>query len=233
MDKIELKNISCSFNTEKGKFTALKNISLTWNEGESIAFIGESGSGKSTLAKIILGMIKASGGTISLNGENMANWKYSKWKKVRTNLQGVFQDSSGTLNPARNTYHNMEEALKNLTELNKNARYERILSLLPLFNLNETILNVPVTKLSGGEGRRIGLLRAISVRPKFLVLDEITAGLDLISVNAVLKVLSEYQKEFNCCYFIITHDIEVAKRLCSHIYELKNGEIVHEYKSIS
>lgn len=95
--------------------------------------------------------------------------------------------------------------------------------------MSRELLRVPVRQLSGGEQRRIGLLRALAIKPQFLILDEVTAGLDLLSTEAVLSLLQEYQRSHDCAYLLITHDINAASRLCSRMLEIDHGRVVHEY----
>ncbi|MDD3415026.1 MAG: ATP-binding cassette domain-containing protein [Lachnospiraceae bacterium] len=229
MDNIKLNSVSRSYLDAKGeKFSALANASLSWNEGQSIAITGESGSGKSTLARLMIGLERPSAGDVLINGERTMRWGFDRWRKARGNIQAVFQDASGTLNPMRSTYRNAEEALCNFTNLLMSERKKIILELMELVGLPKTLLDVPVKKLSGGEQRRIALLRALSVNPKFLILDEVTAGLDLISTEAVLQLLEMYQQSHDCAYLLITHDITIAARLCSKLIEIEHGTFIKE-----
>jgi ABC-type dipeptide/oligopeptide/nickel transport system ATPase subunit len=91
--------------------------------------------------------------------------------------------------------------------------------------LSQSLLDTPVRRLSGGEQRRLALLRSLSISPEFLILDEVTAGLDLISTEAVLQLLEEYEQEHDCAYLVITHDLQIASRLCEVIYEIEHGKI--------
>ena len=195
-------------------FQVLHNVAFSWSSGENIAVLGESGSGKSTLPRLLIGIEKPSSGTITWNREDITRWNTSTWREKRRYIQAVFQDASGTLNPARSVYHNVEEALRNLTKLDKQQRRARIGEL--------------VGQLSGGEQRRVSLLRALSIHPQFLVLDEVTSGLDLLSADAVLQVLERYHEEFGCAYLLITHDRQTAYRISSRILELNQGVFVRE-----
>ena len=233
MEKIELVGVSKIFtDSHKGEFSALEKCSLSWNKGESIAVIGESGSGKSTIGRLITGLIKPSTGDVLIDGISTKKWGERQWKEGRKSLQAIFQDSSGTLNPSMNIYHNAEEALKNLSNLSKIERKEQILNLMSLMELDEKLLNVPPLLLSGGEQRRFGLLRSLVLKPQFLVLDEVTAGLDLISTEAVLRVLENYKTRYDCSYFVITHDQIVANRLCDKMIQMEQGQIVNRYVKV-
>ena len=229
MDRVEMNHITQIYQDRNGSpFLALKDLTLIWPHGKSIAVMGESGSGKSTLARLLIGLQKPNQGNVMIDEINTSKWNLREWRRHRADIQAVFQDASGTLNPARSTYRNVEEALCNFTMLPAAERKNRILSLMELTELSPALLQVPVRKLSGGEQRRLALLRSLSVRPKFLILDEVTAGLDLISTDAVLRVLENYQREYDCSYLVITHDIQTAKRLTEEILEMKNGEIIRK-----
>lgn len=227
MEDIEVINVSKQyFDTKGNPFRALDRVSFSWSQRENLAVIGESGSGKSTLARLIIGLEKPSEGQIIIKGENSAKWNFSKWREARHKIQAVFQDASGTMNPAYSVYHNVEEALKNLSNLNREQRKKRITDLMDLTNMSLRLLDVPVRQLSGGEQRRLSLLRALSLHPNYLILDEVTSGLDLLSADAVLSVLERYHTEFGCAYLLITHDKQNAYRIADRILEMKKGEIV-------
>ena len=227
MDKIVISNVSKNYLDVKGNsFSALKNISFEWNSKENIAIIGESGSGKSTLARLIIGIEKPSSGQILIENEDSVQWNFRRFRKVRHKLQAVFQDTSGTLNPVHSVYRNLEQALRNLSELNNEQRKQRIYELMELTNMKQDLLKVPVKQLSGGEQRRLSLLRALSLHPNYLILDEVTSGLDLISADAVLSVLEKYHSEYGCAYLLITHDKQNAYRITDRILEIQKGEIV-------
>ena len=162
-----------------------------------------------------------------LDGENIAKWSYGQWRSHRTKIQAVFQDATGSLNRRRSVEHNLEEALRNLTKLSSQERKQRILELMDLTATNRKLLDTPTKNLSGGEQRRVALLRALAVRPDYLILDELTSGLDLISQKAIREVLEAYHREYRCSYFLITHDMKFAYRLSQRIYELESGQIVN------
>lgn len=208
------------------RFEALKDVSFSLKKGECLALIGESGSGKSTIGRMLIGLDKPTSGTMQLNGERMDLWNQRQWRGHRREIQAVFQDSTGTLNPRLSVQHNAQIAMKNLTDLNRSERKQRIAELMELVHMSPRLLKTPVSALSGGEQRRIALLRALSVRPDFLVLDEVTSGLDSVNTRRVLDALEICLREHSCGCLLITHDMRVVDRLADRVIELSHGEIV-------
>ena len=206
MDRIELDNLTRTYYDAQGEtFCALDHASLIWEQGHSIAIMGESGSGKSTLARLMIGLERPSEGRVLINGVDTTKWGLREWRKYRGKIQAVFQDAGGTLNPSWSTSKNVEEALVNLTDLSPSQRKNRIAELMEQTGLSKSLLDTPIS-------------------PEFLILDEVTAGLDLISTEAVLQLLEKYEQEHDCAYLVITHDIQVASRLCEVICEIEHGK---------
>ncbi|PYG90255.1 peptide/nickel transport system ATP-binding protein [Ruminiclostridium sufflavum DSM 19573] len=227
LEGIEISNVTKRYLDTRGDaFTALNEVSLSWRPKENLAVIGESGSGKSTLARLIAGLEKPTEGIIKIEGKDIAQWDFRRWRRERKHIQAVFQDASGTMNPAYSVYRNIEEALLNLTELSRSQRKKRIYELLDMVNISPELLKTPVRQLSGGEQRRLSLIRALSIHPEYLILDEVTSGLDLLSSDAVLSVLEKYHKESGCAYLMITHDKQNAYRISDRILEMQKGKIV-------
>lgn len=210
----------------------LDGITSSIGKGECISLMGDSGSGKSTLARLLLGLEKPTTGEIIIDGVKTSTLNFNQWKKHRRIIQGVFQDASGTLNPKLSVYQNMEEALVNLTTLKKIERREQIYMLMKATRVEERLLKVPTKMLSGGEQRRVSLLRALAIKPKYLIMDEVISGLDAISCDAVLTTLENYRQNFGCSYLFITHNIESAYRISDKILVMKKGKIYKEAKKI-
>lgn len=227
MEGLLIQNLSQVYSRDNGgKFYALKDINILIQKGENLSIEGESGSGKSTLARLLIGVEKPTNGCILLDGEDITQWNFSTWRKHRRQIQAVFQDASGTLNPARSAYHNVEEALVNLKYLNARDRRDRILSLMEKVELDKSLLDVPVRRLSGGEQRRLSLLRAIAVEPDYLILDEVTSGLDLISEDSVLHMIQDYITSHKCSCIFITHNRSSAMRISKRIAVMQEGRII-------
>lgn len=229
MGEIVVQKVNQVYHNEtQGDFHALSDINLRLEKGESLAIEGESGSGKSTLARLLIGLEKPASGTILLDGEDITRWNYYAWRKRRKKIQAVFQDSSGTLNPARTAYANVEEALVNLTEQNKTERKRHILNLMDAVQMDYRLLETPVRQLSGGEQRRLSLLRAIAVEPDYLIMDEVTSGLDLISTDAVLTLVENFVKLTGSSCIFITHSRKNAVRIADRVLIMRDGRIAEQ-----
>lgn len=225
---IIVKNIYKTYGVKESSFTAINGVNFVLKPGEFVSLLGESGSGKSTLARILAGLEKPDQGQIFFNGEETTAWNEPAWRIRRKQLQAVFQDASGTLNPARSVYHNIEEALVNLTDCDKKQRRWRIETLMKMVKMDVGLLNRKTRQLSGGEQRRLSLLRALAIRPDYLILDEVTSGLDRISADTVMEVLRAYQKESDCACLFVTHDADLAEQMSTRILKMEYGKITRE-----
>lgn len=227
MEKIVVKNLSKTYRTPgMPRFEALKDVSFELKKGECLALIGESGSGKSTVGRILMGLDTPTKGSIYMNGEAMENWTPRQWREHRKQIQAVFQDATGTLNPRLSVEHNVQIAMKNLTSLRRPQRKARILELMELTHMNPRLLKTPTSGLSGGEQRRIALLRALSIRPDYLILDEVTSGLDTVNAQRVVDVLEICSREYSYGCLLISHDMRIVERLANRIVELSQGEVI-------
>ncbi len=226
MDGITVDHVNKAFYSADGlKNEVIRDISFILHRGECIALTGRSGSGKSTLARMILGLTSVTDGEIFIDDYPISHLPPSKWLEARRIVQGVFQDTTGSLNPYLSTYGNMEETLHNLTDMPKWMRKKELTVLLEKLGISPVLLKTPVRMLSGGEQRRISLLRALSIKPKYLVLDEVVSGLDVISCDAVLSTLEEYRNAYGCTYLFITHDMNSAYRIADRIIHIEEGRI--------
>mgnify|MGYP001073267346 CR=1 FL=1 len=205
-------------------FQVLHNVAFSWSSGENIAVLGESGSGKSTLARLLIGIEKPNSGTITWNGEDITRWKSSTWREKRKHIQAVFQDASGTLNPARSVYHNVEEALRNLTHLDRRQRQMRIDELMELTHMDSHLLQVPFRQLSGGEQQRVSIARALITSPAVIFADEPTGNLDAGSAETVAKMLSKASQKYEQTIIMVTHDRQMAD-YADRIITISDGQI--------
>ena len=232
---IEMKNIQKSFASrilQRGGNFSLSNINLEIFPGEVVGFLGESGSGKSTLASIITKLSTPNGGSYSYKGQNVFSFKKSEIKQFKSDVQMVFQDPYGSLNPRYNIRNAISEALLiHKPALSKSSREERIIQLLTDVGLDGSAMEKFPHEFSGGQRQRIAIARAMSVDPEMLVCDEPLSSLDVSTQAQILDLFSNLLKLKKIAMIFITHDIKVAQILCDRVYILSNGQIVEQGKT--
>ena len=224
---LEVKNIEFSYGRRKLKrnnANILKNVSFSLNEGECLGLIGESGSGKSTLGRIILGLEKQQKGTITFNGV----LNRDIWQKE---LNVVFRDYTTSVNPRFKVIDIIKETLLE-KKLNREELEKKVIELLEQVGLNKDYLYRYPHELSGGQLQRVCIARAISQKPKFILLDEAISSLDVSVQVQVLDLLIELKEKYNLSYLFITHDLSAVTYICDKVMFLKNGEIIEKIDDI-
>lgn len=213
---LKINNVSKRY----GGQTALRDVSLTIGAGESVSLIGESGSGKSTLSRLILALEKPSNGYIQWNGKDVAALR---GKPLYRDIQPVFQDNGGCFNPRRRVGDSLCEPMKHLLRLSAAERRKKAAELLELVKLPENIMTRYPHQLSGGQQKRVCIARAVSIKPRLLILDEAVSGLDTTVMVKILDLLKELQREMGCGSLFITHDIRAALYMSKTIAVMKDG----------
>ena len=225
---LEVKNIDFSYSKGKlkrNKNNVLKSVSFNLNKGQCLGLIGESGSGKSTLGRIILGLEKEQKGTVAFNG----SLDRKLWQK---DLNVVFQDYTTSVNPRFKVVDIVKETLLD-EKLNKEQLEKRVINLLDQVGLNKEYLYRYPHELSGGQLQRVCIARAISKKPKFILLDEAISSLDVSVQVQVLDLLIELKEKYNLSYLFITHDLSAVTYICDKVIFLKEGKIVERVENIS
>ncbi|MGL6200948.1 MAG: ABC transporter ATP-binding protein [Lachnospiraceae bacterium] len=203
------------------KMTVLKDVSLRVADGECVSLVGTSGSGKSTLGRLILALEKPVKGEVNWNGRPV---RAVKRKQLYRDIQPVFQDNTSCFNPRRKVIDSLTEPMRYLLGLNRTERERRAGELLEMTGLPADVLERYPHELSGGQQKRICIARAISIRPKFILLDEAVSGLDAVVMVKILDLLKELQKEVGCSYLFITHDIGAAGYMSNTIKSINVNE---------
>ncbi|EAK6757528.1 ATP-binding cassette domain-containing protein [Campylobacter upsaliensis] len=183
-----------------------ENVNFSLNLGENLLISGESGAGKSTLARVLCGLEKPSFGEVLYRGKSMHLGENLHFKKE---VQYVFQDQKLALNPYRKIKSLIDDVWENFS-LKKDEEF--LQELLGNLNLKEEIFALKSTQLSGGEASRVGLLRAFLLRPKILILDELTSALDILNIVKIVEFLKEYQEKNAISYIFITHQEEFFRK---------------------
>ena len=215
------------FNTKRGPLHAVDHVNLSIKKGETLGVVGESGCGKSTLGRTILRLLEPTSGSVLYNGDDIVKYSPQKMKEMRKKMQIIFQDPFTSLNPRMSVSEIIAEPMiTTKTYTNAAERLDRVYQLMETVGLAERFINSYPHELDGGRRQRIGIARALSVRPEFIVCDEPVSALD-VSVRAqVLNLMKDLQKEFNLTYMFISHDLSVVRFLCDRIGVMYLGRMV-------
>ena len=215
------------FGRAKTFFPALRNITLDVFKGETIGLVGESGSGKTTVGRVCLGLIKPSRGSIMLYGRNLQNLTPREQRIQRREMQIVFQDPYGSLNPRLTIGEAITEPMQVHNKLkNAGERREFAASLLEQVKLNGDALKKYPHQFSGGQRQRICIARSLALNPGFIVFDESVSALDVSVQAQVLNLISDLKSRYNFSAIFISHDLNVIHYISDRILVMRNGEII-------
>ena len=219
---IELLDVTKRF----GKLTALQEVSLSIDEGETCGLVGESGSGKTTLGRCVLKLSRIDSGRIVFKGKRIDDLPEPTFRAYRRSVQFVFQNPLASFNP----FYKIETSLLENSRLNrgmgKQLRLERIRSEIERVGLPRRVLDVKPTRLSGGQLQRAALARALVTDPDFIVLDEPSSALDISTRGQIITLLMDIQRERGVSYLIISHDLRVVRSIAHRVFVMYLGEIV-------
>ncbi|EAK0877714.1 ATP-binding cassette domain-containing protein [Campylobacter coli] len=191
---------------KKEKHLIFENVNFSLKENENLMILGQSGAGKSTLARILCFLENPSFGKVIYKNLNLHKLDRTKQRLLRKEIQYCFQDQKTALNPYKKIKNLIQDGLENF---NIKKEQEKILEFFDCFNLKKQILEQKPYELSGGEATRVGLIRALILEPKLLILDEITSSLDIENSNEILNFLYHYQQKNRLSYIFITHQEEL------------------------
>ncbi len=214
-----------------GIFRAVDGISFTVNRGESVGLVGESGCGKSTTSTIVMRLIDKTDGSIMFDGEDIGAIPANKFARLplRKRIQMVFQDPTDSLNPRFTAVRAIADPILQLGDIRgSSAVRARCEELARLVGLPVELLDRFPHQLSGGQKARVGIARAIALKPDLVILDEPTAALDVSVQAVVLNLLQELKEQLGMSYLFVSHDLNVVRLLCDRVIVMRAGRIVEE-----
>jgi oligopeptide transport system ATP-binding protein len=210
----------------KGEVRAVDEVSLDIQSGETLGLVGESGSGKSTLGRLVLRLIEPTLGSIRFDGTDLLAANHGEMRRLRRDMQIIFQDPFGSLDPRMRVEDVISEPLIIHEKMSASARRVRVAELLRAVGLDQSALRRFPHEFSGGQRQRIGIARALALKPRFIVADEPVSALD-VSVGAqIVNLLAELQREFGLTYLFISHSMPVVRYLATRIAVMYRGKIV-------
>jgi peptide/nickel transport system ATP-binding protein/oligopeptide transport system ATP-binding protein len=231
---LEVKNLRTWFPVRTGLFRrhtddvkAVDDVSFTVQEGTTVGLVGESGSGKSTIGKTILKLVPATGGQVFFSGRDILPISEGAFRPMRRELQMIFQDPFGSLNPRHTIAQIVGEALEiHFPKMNRSERTERVAELMRQVGLLPEMMQRYPHEFSGGQRQRIGIARALAVKPKFIVCDEPVSALDVSVQAQIVNLLQDLQEELGLTYLFIAHDLAVVEHVSDHVLVMYRGKIV-------
>ena len=217
---------SAFHSTAQAEVRAVDGVSFDIATGETLGLVGESGSGKSTLGRLILRLIGPTSGGVRFDGEDVLTADRPRLRRLRREMQIVFQDPFGSLDPRMTVADIITEPLVIHNGVSRRARLETAAELMRAVGLGQSALRRYAHEFSGGQRQRIGIARALALRPRFIVADEPVSALD-VSVGAqIVNLLAELQREFRLTYLFISHSMPVVRYLSTRIAVMYRGKIV-------
>ena len=216
------------FFSSRGTLSAVDDVSFTLTAGETFALVGESGSGKSTIARLLTGIYPPSAGEIMFDGRPLGKLDASGWKTLRTEIQMVFQDPLGALNPRVPIGRQIAEPLYLHDRFDPEERQRRALAMLERLGLEPRFADRFPHQLSGGQRQRVVIARAMILEPKLLICDEPIAALDVSIQAQVVNLLARLQRETGLTILFISHDLRVVRHIAHQVAVMYLGKIVEQ-----
>lgn len=226
---LETKHLKKHFEVPNGTLHAVDDVNIAIEQGSTLGVVGESGCGKSTLGKTIMKLTQPTSGEIWFDGVNIAPLSVREFKPYRYQIQMIFQDPYATLDPRMSIAQLIAEPLEVSKALTDHAQIDkRVDELMELVGLAKRLKNSYPHELDGGRRQRIGVARALALKPKFIVCDEPVSALDVSIQAQILNLLQDLQRDMGLTYMFITHDMSVVKHISNEIAVMYLGQVIEK-----
>ncbi|PII83358.1 peptide ABC transporter ATP-binding protein [Leucobacter sp. OLJS4] len=222
---LRAENVIVEYGSKRRPNRVLHEVSLEVGPGECVGLVGESGSGKSTLGKAILGLVPVAGGRIEFDGRDITHLTGRGRRELASDIQVVFQDPYGSLNPMMTVGEILAEPLSAVGATRAEA-LRTVGEMLERVNLPATVVDRYPSEFSGGQRQRIAIARALVRRPRLIICDEPVSALDLTTQATVLDLLIDLQRETGVSYLFVSHDLGVVRRICHRVAVMYRGNLV-------
>ncbi len=228
---LEIQGLKKYFNTRGGRLHAVDGISFTLDAGKTIGVVGESGCGKTTLGRTILHLLDPTAGKMFFNGKDVSSPSHKEMVALREEMQLIFQDPYSSLDPRKSVSEAIMEPLIIQRKLSKNDMLRKTRELMNTVGLARRFENAYPHELDGGRRQRIGIARALSLNPQFVVCDEPVSALDVSIQAQIINLLLDLQEQNNIAYMFVTHDLSVVKYISDDIMVMYLGQMVEKAPS--
>lgn len=229
---IETRKLKKYFNTPKGPLHAVDEVDLVIEKGKTLGVVGESGCGKSTLGRTVLRLLPPTGGEVYYDGKDISKLSNKQMKSMTQNMQIVFQDPYASLNPRMTVFDIIAEPIRVQKTITDRGKLEdKIFNLMETVGLAERWINTYPHEMDGGRRQRIGIARALSLDPQFIVCDEPVSALDVSIQAQILNLMMDLQDDMGLTYMFITHDLSVVKHISDDIMVMYLGKCVERASS--
>jgi oligopeptide/dipeptide ABC transporter ATP-binding protein len=223
---IETRHLQKYFDTPRGMLHAVDDVSVSIDKGKTLGVVGESGCGKSTLGRTMIHLLESTGGSIIFEGEDVTVAKGKKLRQLRENMQFIFQDPFSSLNPRMTVQQTIMEPLTISGRYSRKERLKETERIMDMVGVDKRIRVAYPHELDGGRRQRVGIGRALALRPKLVVCDEPVSALDVSISAQVLNLLQDLQDEQGLTYVFVTHDLSVVRHISDDICVMYLGQIV-------
>lgn len=231
MALIQVEHLKKYFETPRGLLHAVDDVSFSIDAQKTLGVVGESGCGKSTLGRLLLHLLDNTGGKIVFDGEDISNISETRRRELCPNMQMIFQDPFSSIDPRKTVFQTIAEPLEVFKMGSKKEIEDRVSEIMETVGVAPRIRNAYPHELDGGRRQRVGIARALIMKPKFIVCDEPVSALDVSIQAQIINLMLDLQQQMGLTYVFITHDMSVVRHVSHDILVMYLGQMVESCES--